>query len=129
MLDELVCGLQHIGIATADLAKTICFFKSLGFQTIWETQNEGQDVCFLALENVQIEAYQSHDAVSASGTIDHIALDVRDIEKVYSHITDLGYDVQENGIRFLPFWEHGVRFFTVIGPGFVKIEFSENQSL
>lgn len=62
-----------------------------------------------------------------SGAIDHIALNVTDIDAVFSKIKELGYEMLDDNIRFLPFWEYGVRFFTIIGPNKEKIEFCEKQ--
>ena len=125
MLNEWVTGLQHIGIPTSDIEEMIAFFQSFGFRAGYRTENEGQAVCFLQLKNVQLEAYQSENAANAPGAIEHIALDVSDIERVYAHVSSMEYAIAENGIRYLPFWEKGVRFFTVIGPEQVKVEFSQ----
>ena len=52
-------------------------------------------------------------------------LDVTDIERVYAEVSNLGYHELEEGIQFLPFWNHGVRFFTIQGPNSEKVEFSQ----
>ncbi len=39
-ISETVTGLQHIGIPTNDIEKTIAFYNSLGFQTIYRTVNK-----------------------------------------------------------------------------------------
>jgi len=52
---------------------------------------------------------------------------VTDIDAVFSKIKELGYEMLDDNIRFLPFWEYGVRFFTIIGPNKEKIEFCEKQ--
>ena len=72
-----------------------------------------------------IETYQNHQATMSHGSIDHIALDVTDIEAAYAEIGKLGYTVLEDGIQSLPFWAKGVRFFTIEGPNKEKVEFSQ----
>ena len=60
-----------------------------------------------------------------AGAVDHIAIDVKDIEKVYSMIDRAGLNSTQDTIHFLPFWEKGVKFFTIEGPNKEKVEFSQ----
>ena len=59
------------------------------------------------------------------GAIDHIAIDVTDVEKVYEKICDMELNTLGDEIHFLPFWENGVRFFTIEGPNKERVEFSQ----
>ena len=74
-----VTGIQHLGIPTGDLGKTIAFYQGLGFELTW--QNPGAQAC--------------------------------------------GYDTEDTAINFLPFFEKGVKFFTIIGPNREKVEFNQ----
>ena len=49
-------------------------------------------------------------------SIDHMAIDVKDIEKVYEMINQAGLNTTNDTVHFLPFWENGVKFFTIEGP-------------
>ena len=118
-------GLQHIGIPSNDIESTKSFFNSLGFDVKLQTMNNNEKVAFLQLKNVMIEIYQNGKANGHPGAIDHVALDVDDIEEALMEVHQLGYSEMENGIQFLPFWENGVRFFTISGPDGEKIEFSQ----
>ena len=60
-----------------------------------------------------------------SGALDHIALNVTDIDKVFQMAQEEGFSMLDTKIQFLPFWEHGVKFFTVLGPNKEKVEFSQ----
>ena len=113
-------GVQHIGIPTTDIDKTVDFYHKLGFETAFETVNEEADekVVFLKLGTLVVETYENHAAVLRVGAIDHVALDVKDIEEIYQYIN-------QAGIHFLPFWENGVKFFTIEGPNKEKVEFSQ----
>ena len=59
------------------------------------------------------------------GAIDHVAIDVKNIEKVHEMITGAGLNTTQDEVHFLPFWENGVRFFTIEGPNKEKVEFSQ----
>ena len=124
-----ITGIQHVGVPTDDIQKSILFYKGLGFGIVWQTINEqdGTSVVFLQLGNLIMEGYENKQASMKSGAIDHIALNVTDIDAVFSKIKELGYEMLDDNIRFLPFWEYGVRFFTIIGPNKEKIEFCEKQ--
>lgn len=120
-------GIQHIGIPTNDIKKTIAFYKELGFETALQTINKEADekVAFLKLKTLVIETYENKVAKFESGAIDHVAIDVNDIEEVYQYISEKKLNTTNDTIHFLPFWKNGVRFFTIEGPNMEKIEFSQ----
>lgn len=120
-------GIQHIGIPTNDIEKTIAFYKELGFETALQTINKEADekVAFLKLKTLVIETYENKAAKFESGAIDHVAIDVNDIEEVYQYISEKKLNTTNDAIHFLPFWKNGVRFFTIEGPNMEKIEFSQ----
>lgn len=126
-MERYSSGIQHVGIPTNDIEKTVEFYTGLGFQTALSTVNEaaGEKVAFLRLGNLTIETYENHQAALVNGAIDHIALDVTDIEAVWQFAKDQGYECLDKEIQFLPFWEKGVRFFTILGPNREKVEFSQ----
>ena len=125
--DDLLKGVQHLGVPTNDLERTIRFYERLGFEVALRTLNEKTDekVAFLRHGNLMIETYENHQATMKDGAIDHIAIDVTDIEKCYEIANELRLDVLDDGIQFLPFWETGVKFFTVRGPNNEKVEFNQ----
>ena len=47
------------------------------------------------------------------------------IEKVYEMINQAGLNTTNDTVHFLPFWENGVKFFTIEGPNKEKVEFSQ----
>ena len=59
------------------------------------------------------------------GPFDHLALDVTDVEGAYALVQQLGYPVVSQGIESLPFWERGVRYFTILGPNGERVEFNQ----
>lgn len=120
-------GIQHIGIPTNNLNETIAFYKKLGFEAALETVNEeaGERVAFLKLKTLVIETYENKAATLKSGAIDHIAINVFDITKTYEYIENANLNTTGDTIHFLPFWDNGVKFFTIEGPNMEKIEFSQ----
>lgn len=95
----------------------------LAFQTVNEEADE--KVAFLKLNTLVIETYENKAAKMEAGAIDHIAIDVKDIEKVYEMISEAGLNTTKDTVHFLPFWENGVKFFTIEGPNKEKVEFSQ----
>ena len=126
-LQTYTTGIQHIGIPTNDIEKTIEFYKNLGFEIAFQTINEEADekVAFLKLKTLVIETYENKQAKLTNCAIDHVAIDVKDIEEVYQYIEEKQMNTTKDEIHFLPFWENGVRFFTIEGPNKEKIEFSQ----
>ena len=98
-------GVQHVGIPTNNIEETIAFFLKLG--------------------TLVMETYEKRAGVLKAGAIDHVALEVKDFEEVYQYINEQGLNTTKDTIHFLPFWENGVRFFTIEGPNKEKIEFSQ----
>lgn len=125
---ERITGIQHIGLPTNDLDKTIAFYKTLGFEVASECTLPTDRVAFLKLKNICIETYQSLEGDCAKGfdgAIDHISVDVDDIEAAMEAVKAAGLTPMSDEIEFLPFWEKGVRFFKVLGPNHEPVEFCQ----
>lgn len=120
-------GIQHLGIPTNDMDATVAFYEKLGFEIAFQTINKEADekVVFLKLHTLVVEAYENHQAKMTAGAIDHVALDVRNIEETYQFVNDAGLNTTDDTMHFLPFWEKGVKFFTIEGPNKEKVEFSQ----
>lgn len=126
-LREHLIGIQHIGIPTNDIERTIAFYKKIGFDIVLQTINKEADekVAFLKLNTLMIETYENKAAKMEDGAINHIAIDVKEIENVYQWINENGMNTTKDILHFLPFWENGVKFFTIEGPNKERIEFSQ----
>ena len=113
-LKEQFNGIQHIGIPTNDIEATIDFYKAIGFEIAFRTVNEEADekVAFLKLNTLVVETYENKAAKMEAGAIDHLAIDVKDIEKVYEMINQAGLNTTNDMVHFLPFWKR-VKFFTI----------------
>ena len=119
----IATGLQHIGIPTNDIEKTIAFYTALGFGVAHRANNNGELVAFLRLGDLTVETYQNGKAVGKAGAVDHVAINVTDVEKAREIADRLGLEVIEEGR--LPFWQNGVAYFTVLGPNREKLEFNQ----
>jgi lactoylglutathione lyase len=122
---ENVTGLQHIGIPTNDIETTIAFYLELGFETVYRTVENGVPVAFLRLHDLTIETYQNGEAAMKNGAVDHVAMNVRDIDAAFEFARSKGLKILDEAVCFLPFFKNGVRYFTVEGPGHEKVEFNQ----
>ena len=126
-MNENATGVQHIGIPTNDIKATISFYEKLGFSVALRTVNEeaNEQVAFLQLGNLMIETYENHQAAMKSGSVDHIAIDVKDIASALEFVNAKGLNNTNDVIHFISFWENGVKFFKIEGPNKEMIEFSQ----
>lgn len=120
---KIATGLQHIGIPTNDIEKTIDFYVSLGFEVAHRALNGDEKVAFLRLGDLTIETYQNGRAVGQAGAVDHVAINVTDVDEARRIADEMGLEVIEEGQ--LPFWDNGVKYFTVLGPNCEKVEFNQ----
>lgn len=107
-----ITGVQHAGIPTNDIGKSMQFYRGLGFEPVWQTVNpdNGEAVAFLQLGNLVMEIYENRQAVGKPGAIDHIALNVTGIDLLFENMKDAGHKMLDDKVQYLPFWAHGVKF-------------------
>ena len=115
-------GIQHLGIPTDDMTASKAFYHGLGFETLFENDA----ACFLELGTLVIEIYPADPkAAMRNGAIDHVAINVKDIEAAWKTAQACRYETEDTEIHFLPFFKNGVKFFTIIGPNREKVEFNQ----
>ena len=108
-IKDFTTGVQHIGIPTDDIEKTIEFYQALGFETTLRTINGTEEVAFLQLHNLTIETYQNRQAKMEYGAIDHISIDVKDIENLFNVVKEAGtFKMLDRQVNSLPFWKNRV---------------------
>lgn len=135
MLEGNLDGVQHLGIPVTDIKRSRAFYAQLGFKEVMTAElpadGDSVQVVMLELGNLVFELYQlvGEDRVEVGtrrdGHIDHIALNVRDIDAAFEAVRAAGLDPLEEAPVFLPFWEKGVRYFNVRGPDGEKVEFNQ----
>lgn len=126
-ISSYITGLQHLGIPTLDIQKSISFYQSLGFKIIGRETNpaNNQPVAFLQFNNLVMELYGADETAGTTGSIDHIALDVKNIEELVKIVKTQNYICITDNIESLPFWENGIKYFIIEGPSKERIEFCE----
>jgi catechol 2,3-dioxygenase-like lactoylglutathione lyase family enzyme len=127
MANDFYTGIQHVGIPTANLNATVDFYKKLGFEVVREEylKEDNCNVRFLKLKNLVIETYDSAEAAMKSGAVDHIALDVNNIDAAWEFVKKEGFTVLDEDIVGLPFWSKGIKCFKIEGPNKEKVEFCQ----
>lgn len=132
----VIRGIQHLGIPVTRLDRSSLFYQRLGFtvemSTTLKEEKGNTRVAMLKNGNLMIELYEppametGEIAGRPDGHIDHVALDVPDIHAALNEIKSMGLAVlEENAPVRLPFWEKGVKYFTVRGPDGEKVEFNQ----
>ena len=131
-LSDVVLALQHIGIPSSNINQSYHFFHSLGFRKVQQETLPDSDkkVLFLQCRDVVLEIWEEANMQSprAVGAIDHIAFDVSDIQTAYGEALKMELAFVDQGIQFLPFGKEGVRYFSVIGPDNVIVEYNQKLS-
>lgn len=120
---KIITGQSHLGLPTKDVDGTIRFYEQFAFEVEWKGNPE--DSVFLRNGDCVVEIYHSDEPAMVNGGWDHVALNTPDIEAVYEYVKSLGYEALEGKICSLPFYAHGVRYFTIMGPNHEKLEFSQ----
>ena len=117
-------GTTHLGMPTTCYDKTVEFYKGLGFtEEFFLVCDDGGRIIFLKLKGLMMEIYESSSSPGVAGAVDHIAIDVNDIEAVFEQIKAEGYTLLDDHICSMPFWANGEKYFTIQGPNGEKIEF------
>jgi lactoylglutathione lyase len=128
-------GPQHLGIPVTDIARSRAFYERLGFKQVMTAEvPEGTGTIKVAMMDfngfvIEIFELPAEDQLGIrdrkDGHIDHIALNVLDVDRAFRELKAAGLDVLEEKPVFLPFWEKGVLFFNVRGPDGERVEFAE----
>ncbi|MFA6820494.1 MAG: VOC family protein [Bacteroidaceae bacterium] len=124
-IKDFCTGIQHIGIPTNDLSATEAFFTQLGFKKTYSTMNGACGVMFLPLRNVVIETYETDQPAKAVGAIDHICLDVKNIDALFEIVKSAGFMLLDKKVNSVPFWSNGIKYFKIKGPNGEIVEFCE----
>lgn len=118
-------GFQHIGIPTANVQGSIDFYKTLGFKLATRHDVEGRDFAFMQLGNLLIELIPTDTPAMLNGAVDHFCLDVKHIDELYAKLKAAGYNMVDDHVNEIPFWENGAKYFFILGPNQERIEFCE----
>lgn len=130
-MKEFLCGVHHIGLPTNNMDETIAFYQKLGAQTVFEktVQEAGKPirVVHLRLADLLIEAYERDEISGVAGAVDHVAIQVNDIDAVYKRVKEMGLTLMVDEIGISEYWPNPTRWFFVIGCNGERIEFEQSQ--
>lgn len=143
LLEGNLRGIQHLGIPVTDIEQTQSWYAvKLGFrvlhQPVINTLDGDIKIAFLEKDGLVLEFYQllgaALDEVAgrSHGHIDHLAIDVVDIQSALSLARAMGVKVDPgtpDGPVALPLWSAGVRYVFLTGAGGEKIEFNQRLDL
>lgn len=128
-------GLQHLGIPVTNLEQSVSFYTRLGFTRVLTSQVPDPagtiHVAMMKRDNVIVELYQlagkelEELRSRSDGHIDHIAFDVKDIEKAFVELRVAGFKTIEEEPGSLNFWDKGCKYFAIRGPNGEKLEFNQ----
>lgn len=125
-VQEFITGIQHVGIPTADLDRTMAFYESLGFERAGLFHNGENRCAFMRFGNLTIETWEGDPTNPTAGAINHISLNTTDVEQAFAAAKEQGLDMVNDEIQSIPsFWDKGIRFFNILGPNKETIEFCE----
>ena len=119
--------LQHIGIPTDNLQKTVAFWEKLGFKMLgnFDTDDQGNEVVFMQYAHLTLEIWTGDGAVRQAGAINHISLNTSDADAAFKAAKAAGFKMKEDEVQHLDFWRHGIKFFNIEGPNAETIEFCQ----
>jgi len=128
-------GWNHLGIPVTAIERSKSFYRQFGFTEIMyaEIPVDGDTVkaTMMQKDDFIVELYQLvGDELAEIGTrkdghIDHIALNVVDIEKAYAELQAVGMEIIEDAPVYIDFWDKGCKYFNIRGPDGEKIEFNQ----
>jgi catechol 2,3-dioxygenase-like lactoylglutathione lyase family enzyme len=134
-MSDNILGFQHLGLPVTNIDRSEAFYSHLGFKTVMKTELPAHDdavkVIMMELKGFVLELYQlvGDDLAEVRGRvdghIDHLALDVQDIERAFEDMRARGLTILEDAPVFLPFWDKGVKYFNVRGPDGERVEFNQ----
>ena len=111
------------------------FYAELGFSMTGngylDTESGRIYIAFMTCKGFTLELIQMvGTAVNdpdtwKTGKIDHIALNVENVQDAFVEARSCGYELLDFGVKELPLFEKGCRFFTIKGPNGEKIEFNQ----
>lgn len=128
-------GWDHLAVRTKNLKETMSFYAGLGFSMtgngFLDTEDGRLYIAFMTCKGFTLELIELKGSVVNDpqtwepGKIDHISLNVQNVQDAFMEARSQGYEVLDFGIKELPLFDHGCRFFSIKGPNGEKIEFNQ----
>lgn len=118
-------GLAHIGIMVKDIEVSKKFYMELlDFELKAEYKLGDMTLSFLDLGDCKLELVgKASNEARLPGTVDHIALEVEDIEPLMCKLIEKGVKFDTDNYGYMPNLFNGVRNVFFKGPDGERIEF------
>lgn len=131
-MDGKIRGLAHIGLFVEDIERTKKFYRDiLEFNTLYECELDDADgktqIAFIGNGSCMIEVVRfASPAKRPDGIVDHIALQVRDIEAVRDSLLEKGIRFESKEIVFNgAVFPNGSKWILFRGPDGEHLELNE----
>lgn len=120
-------GLAHFGLYINDMERSVAFYRLLGFEPFFSTNNDGFPVTFIRNNDCVLELVQFPEGLKREdGWFDHVALSVTDIDGVKAELEAKGISFEEDSYTFAPqCFENGSKWVLFRGPDGEHIELNE----
>ncbi len=126
-----ITGLAHIGVFVSDIERSIAYYSSmLDFKCYHRVDIEDKNgtvrIAFIRNGSCVIELVQTPDAMQKTdGPVDHIALDVDDIDAAMANLKAKGVQFETKEPIFLPTMFSGVKYAFFRGPDGEHLEINQ----
>lgn len=122
-----IVGLAHIGVRVSDMDASIRFYtETLGFELTSRQMLGSTQLAFLNVGTCLIELIHPENyAAREAGQIDHIALEVKDIDSLVCRLIEKGVPFLSNAVNKAPELLDGVKNIFFTGPDGERFEFFE----
>lgn len=126
-----ITGLGHIGVFISDIERSIAYYTDiLDFECYHRVDLEDNGgitrVAFIRNGSCIIELVQKPDATQKEdGPVDHIALDVDDIDLAMANLKAKGVEFETEEPVFLPTMFNGVKYALFRGPDGEHLEINQ----
>ncbi|MYV06336.1 VOC family protein [Furfurilactobacillus milii] len=124
-ITDFIDDVQHVGIPTTDLSKSIAFWESLGFTKRGQFKNGDGQVAFMTLNHLTIETWTADETPMKPGAINHISPNTSNADEAFIAAKDAGFTMIDHEVQSLPFWDHGIKYFNIQGPNGEIVEFCQ----
>jgi catechol 2,3-dioxygenase-like lactoylglutathione lyase family enzyme len=128
-------GWAHLGIPVTDIEKSKDFYQKFGFIDLMDAEVTAGDqavkISILEKGGLSLEFYQLLAADlpgirnRQDGHIDHVAMNVKDIERAFTELKAADNIPLEPEPVYLPIWEKGEKYLSFRGPDNEKIELNQ----
>jgi len=119
-----VVGLHHAGVYVASLARSIAFYRELfGLEVAEQLSFGGEQIAFLRIGAGRLELIEGGHARGGAGVVDHIALEVTDMDALIDRLRANGVTLLDEAPVRVP--GLGARILFCQGPDGERIELLE----